>query len=496
MIRYVKQLCKVIHILSVISRYKILNRYLIFKIIFIVVPTAKEVRKKSLPERLNLALQKLGPVFIKFGQSLSMREDIIGSDFTKELSKLCDKTKPFPFEKAEKIIKKEMKSEICNIFTEFDKKPVASASIAQVYKAKLSSGEAVAVKVLRPNIHKIFMNEIDLFITVARLVESIFPKTKRLKLIETVDKFKKNTNLELDLRIEAANASELKENLADDTNICIPKIFWAHTHQRILTMEWMEGKPIDSETNEDSCKKIAVNLVNTFFNQAYKTGFFHGDLHSGNIMLGENNKIILLDFGIMGRLDLKTRVYVAEILRGFLKKDYNRVAEIHFEAGYVDRKHTEFVSACRALGEPIVGKPISEISIARLLSQLFKITADFNMPTQIQLLLLQKSTVLMEGLCCKIYKKANLWQYAQPWIENWAKQNFGIKAKLFNHARKSKQAMFAIPTIIIETEKLIETANKKLEKFNLNNKSAHHSLLLQIAILATLILIAMKMYTL
>ena len=470
MINHIKNSINVIKMIIILLRCRVMNKSLILNIISTIFPIYKQLDKQPIQKRIIFALQKLGPIFIKFGQILSMRPDIVGTNIALELSLLCDKMDPYPYEQAKETIEQAFKKPIQEIFIEFEKKAVAAASISQVHKAKTICGNIVAVKVLRPNIKKIFINELNLLQWLATICNAFIPKIKRLKLTEVINMLIENTKLELDLRIEAANASELKENTINDKILYIPEVFWQYTTQQVLTIEWIDGIPLEKVT--ENTEEIVKNLAMIFFNQAYKNGFFHADMHSGNILFDTKNKnIVAIDFGIMGRLDLKTRIYVTEILRGFLKRDYEHVANIHFEAGYVDPKYTNFVSACRAIGEPIIGKSLSNISIAKLLSQLFKVTADFNMETQIQLLLLQKSTILLEGMCGKINNNTNIWQIAEPWIEEWVISNIGIKAKIKKQTNKTITALNMLPDIIIKLNNTLDSISKKYNnKINYNDK--------------------------
>lgn len=398
-------------------------------IFFAVLPIAKG-------RKLALCFETLGPVFIKFGQSLSTRSDVIGEEMAEQLSFLRDKLPHFAFSKVKKIIRQQLKNDVASIFADFDPTPVAAASIAQVHKAKTHNNKDVAVKILRPNIEKAFARDISLMYLVAKIFEKISKRARRLRLCEVVATFEHNVAIELDLRFEGASASEIRENTLKDGTVYIPPVFWEYTSSRVLTSEWVTGIPLndikalrEAGLNMD---KIVRNLAVTFFNQAYRDGLFHADVHQGNLFVAPDNKIIAVDFGIVGRLDHKTRVYVAEILKSFLARDYKRIAEIHFQAGYVPRHHSKelFATAMRSIGEPIVGQPASKVSVSRLLAHLFKITEAFDMPTQPQLLLLQKTTMLVEGVGASLDPNVNMWKLAEPWIKDWAKSNLGFDAKI------------------------------------------------------------------
>ncbi len=387
-------------------------------------------------ERLAKALEELGPVFIKFGQTLATRSDIIGEEIANDLAKLQDKLPPSVNFKASEEIERELHVKIDSIFSDFNNKAVAAASIAEVFKATTTEGKIVAVKILRQGIEKQFARDIQLFFWLAHLIERKLPFTKRLKPIEVVKTFAQTVKIEMDLRLEGAAASELKENLENDKGVYIPEIDWQRTSKRVLTIEWIEGIPIhDTKKLVEqgfNLKILCKNFAILFFNQAYRDGFFHADLHPGNVLVDKLGRIVLIDFGIMGRLDKKTRIYITEILRGFLQRDYLYVAKVHFAAGYVPSNQSlySFAQACRSVGEIIVGVQSNKISVAKLLSHLFQVTKAFEMETQPQLLLIQKTTVLVEGVGLMLNPEVNVWTLAGPWIEQWASQNIGFDAKI------------------------------------------------------------------
>jgi ubiquinone biosynthesis protein len=405
-------------------------------------------------ERLAAALEELGPTFIKLGQALSTRADLMGEAVAGDLARLQDKVPPFPYARVEQIIQQEFDAPLALLFESIEEEAIAAASIAQVHQAVTVEGQKVAVKILRPGIEKAFARDIKLFYWLAHLVERNMPSLKRLKPVEVIHTFVQTVKLEMDFRFEAAAASELKENCAGDQGFYVPEIDWQRTSKRVLTLEWVEGIPIlDREAliaaGHDP-KKIAERLAVSFFNQAYRDGFFHADMHPGNLFVNNKGDIVAVDFGIMGRLDRQTRLYVAEILRGFLMRDYHYVAQVHFDAGYVPKHHSValFAQACRSIGEPIVGLPVNKISIARLLMQLFKITEDFDMETQPQLLLLQKTMMLVEGVGYGLDPEVNMWKLAEPWIEEWGIRNLGPEAKLRDMARGVGALLMELPRVI------------------------------------------------
>ena len=380
------------------------------------------------------SLKRLGPSFVKLGQTLSVRPDIVGVKYAKALSKLQDKLPAFSGDVAKNIVQSELGMPIEEVFAEFSSQAIAAASIAQVHKAVTHQGDVVAVKVMRPYIRKQFERDIELLRGCASFL-SYFPRYRRLKPREVVETFADSAKKELDMHMEAASASQLKENTIHDEGFYVPKVFWKWTTSSVLTMEWVDGIPIGQidalkEAGHD-LEAISRVLAISFFNQAYRDGFFHADIHPGNLFVNAQSQIVPVDFGIMGSFDRATRIYVAEILRGFLNADYMHVAKMHFDAGYIPKNQSihDFALACRAIGEPIRGLSVGEISVGKLLTLLFKITESFQMETQPQLLLFQKNLVLVEGVGGALYPQVNMWKLAEPWIEEWAKHNITPKAK-------------------------------------------------------------------
>ncbi|MCC8372285.1 MAG: 2-polyprenylphenol 6-hydroxylase [Rickettsia endosymbiont of Pseudomimeciton antennatum] len=386
--------------------------------------------------RLTDCFKKLGPVYIKFGQTLSTRPDLIGVKITNYLQSLQDKLPPFSSNIARQIIEESFGQSADELFSVFEDVPVAAASISQVHRARLKSGEFVAVKILRPKIHHTYDKDIKLLYILARIVGKIFTKLKRLRLVSVMDVFNASMKFELDLRLEAAAASELSDNCRNDMEIYIPKVYWQLTHEYIITTEWVDGVSIYArdkliEQGLDLAK-IAQKFAIMFFNQVYRNGFFHADLHPGNILVRSDGSIVLLDFGIMGRLSDKDRMAIAESLFGFLSKNYKLVALVHLRAGYI-HQNTDldlFAQACRTVSEPIIGYAVKNISIGKLLAQLFKITEDFGMEVQPQLLLLQKTIVVVEGVGQQLDPEINMWQLIEPWIKKWAAKNLSPEAKI------------------------------------------------------------------
>ncbi|MGH6990064.1 MAG: 2-polyprenylphenol 6-hydroxylase, partial [Stellaceae bacterium] len=355
-------------------------------------------------QRLALALNRMGPSFIKLGQALSTRVDLIGEEMAADLSHLQDRLPPFPSEAARRMIERELGQPIAVLYAHFDDEPVAAASIAQVHFARTTEGEEVAVKVLRPGIAQAMARDIELFQWLAQLGERWQPSLRRLKPVAVVGMLAETVRIELDLRMEASAAAELRDNFADDDKFRVPRIDWARTGRHVLTLERVGGIRVDDRAALLAAgfdpRELLARAAASFFYQVFRDGFFHADMHPGNLFIDDSGALVVVDFGIMGRLDRTTRFYLADMLVGFLNGDYRRVAEVHFEAGYVPSEQSldAFAQAARAIGEPIFGRPLQEISLGRLLAQLFQVTEQFAMETQPQLLLLQKTIVLVEGM--------------------------------------------------------------------------------------------------
>ncbi|MEC7143416.1 MAG: 2-polyprenylphenol 6-hydroxylase [Pseudomonadota bacterium] len=433
---------------------------------------------KSSGEKLCVALQGMGTTFIKLGQFLATRPDIIGEELSKSLEKLQDKVPAFDLHDAKKIIKKEIGE---NYFKDIQdlSEPIAAASIAQVHLAKIKHKEQqkqVAIKILRPDIEKLFNEELDALMLFAYIVESTITKAKRLKLVEVVHLLREITNIEMDLRFEAAAANELYENTKNDQGFIVPKIYWNYTTKKILTLDKVEGVSIREIQKINNLgvdlKKLAENLIQLFLVQAVRDGFFHGDMHQGNLFVDQKGNIIPVDFGIMGRLDKNNRKFLAEILYGFIKRDYVKVAEVHFQAGLVpkDASKEEFAQALRSVGEPIFGQSIKDISGGNLLAQLFEITEKFNMPTQPPLLLLQKTMVVVEGVARRLYPETNIWEVSRPVLEDWLKNVKSPKSTINKAIDTSSEILKRIPDL----PKLMDRADYALKlmadgNFNLAN---------------------------
>jgi ubiquinone biosynthesis protein len=424
------------------------------------------VRKKGLRkgERLAKALERLGPTFIKLGQAISTRSDIIGDDVADDLAMLRDKLPPFPAHVARGIVEAEFQRKIDDMFLAFDDVAVAAASIAQVHKATTKDGKIVAVKVLRPHIEKAFARDIELFFWIADIVQRKLPEYRRLKAREIVQTFKETVFLELDLRFEAAAAEELAKNVAlHPTGMHVPEVLWEFTSHRVLTAAWVDGISFnDMESIRASGfdqDKLLEKAANSLFSQIFIDGFFHADLHPGNLFLDtKTGDLVAVDFGIMGRLDWQSRAYIAQIIHGFLNEDYASVAKLHFAAGYVpSHKSLEaFTQACMAVARPILGKPLNEISVAALLGQMFKIAAEFEMETQPQLLLMQKTLMVAEGLGRMLNPNLNMWELSRPMIEQWANEHFSHTARAKMALQHAHQYAMRLPYILEGIERTLK----------------------------------------
>ncbi|TAG12068.1 MAG: 2-polyprenylphenol 6-hydroxylase [Rhodobacterales bacterium] len=382
------------------------------------------------------ALTALGPAYIKFGQILSTRPDIVGEEVAQQLKYLQDKLPPFPTEIAKAMIEAELGRPVSEIFSEFSE-PVAAASIAQVHRARLAeTGEEVAVKVLRPGIERAFRKDVDAFYLAAWVIEVLAPFSRRLRPLDVITHFEGVVLGELDLRLESSAAAEFAANTAKDEGFQVPKPHWFLSSRNVMTLGWAEGIGLNENDLIDAAghdrRVLGARVLQLFLNHALRDGYFHADMHQGNLKIAANGDIIAYDFGIMGRIDEYTRRVYAEILMGFIRKDYRRVAEVHFEAGYVppDRDMDEFARALRAVGEPIFGMDASRISMARLLAYLFEVTERFGMETRTELILLQRTMVVVEGVARSLDPHINIWQVAKPIVESYVKDTIGPKAIL------------------------------------------------------------------
>ena len=385
---------------------------------------------------MTRALTALGPAYIKFGQVMSTRPDMVGNELAAQLRVLQDQLPPFSIERAKQEVENELGQPVDEIFTEFSE-PVAAASIAQVHKATLrTTGEEVAVKVLRPGIERAFTQDVDAFYLAARIIEICAPGARRLRPIEVIEHFDGVVQGELDLRLESSSASEFAANTVDDEGFQLPEIKWEFSARRVMTLGWADGVSMGDNDAIDAGghdrTALAERVLQLFLYHALRDGFFHADMHQGNLKVASNGDIIAYDFGIMGHIDEYTRRVYAEILYGFIRKDYKRVAEVHFEAGYVpaDKDVDEFARALRAVGEPIFGMDATKISMGRLLSYLFQVTERFGMETRTELILLQRTMVVVEGVARSLDPQMNIWQVASPIVTSYITKSIGPKAAI------------------------------------------------------------------
>jgi ubiquinone biosynthesis protein len=392
-------------------------------------------------ERMALALTELGPSYIKAGQFLATRPDVIGPQIALDLAKLQDRLPPFPHAEAISILEQELPPEAVQRIGAIGE-PVAAASIAQVHKVTIKGvkdgdpSRTLALKILRPNVENELALDMRAFAWAARRVESFGDEGRRMKPTAVVETLARSVTMEMDLRLEAAAASEMLANSGEDTDIRIPAIDWDFTSRRVLATEWIDGIPLrDREAlvaQGLDMKALATRLIQAFLRHALRDGFFHADMHPGNLFVDREGKIVIVDFGIMGRLDKASRRFMAETLQGFLTRDYHHVAEIHFNIGFVPGRHSvdDFAQALRAIGEPIFGRPASNMSMARLLGQLFEVTRLFDMELQPQLVMLQKTMVVVEGVARQLDPDHSIWDSARPVIEKWMIDSVGPQARI------------------------------------------------------------------
>jgi ubiquinone biosynthesis protein len=462
MIRTIRNIVRLMQIANTLARHDALFLLEHLGVAPAVTTAARLVSRRQQPgrpgQRLARALQEAGPSFIKFGQALSTRSDLVGEELTADLAELRDRLPPFPGAEARAIIEKELGQPIDALFRSFDDNAVAAASIAQVHFGEDTDGHPVAVKVLRPGIEQSFARDLDLFRCVAELVEATRPEWRRLRPVESVRTLAETIALEMDLRFEAAAAAELAENFVGDPSFLVPAVDWSRTGRRVLTTERVSGIRIDDRQAIVDCgldpETVLANAAGSFFYQVFRDGFFHADLHAGNLFVRPDGGIAAVDFGIMGRIDRRTRQYLAEMLLAFLSRDYRRAAEVHFEAGWVPahRSVDTFTQACRSIAEPIMDRPQNEISMARLLGQLFQITETFEMQAQPQLLLLQKTMLVAEGTGRRLCPEANMWMLARPLIETWMAEAMAPELRLKESVNSLAETLTRLPDLARQAE--------------------------------------------
>ncbi len=415
--------------------------------------------------RLTRALERLGPSYVKLGQFLATRPDIVGPAVAVELSALQDRLPPFSLDLARAAIEEAIGRPADDLFEDLSES-VAAASIAQVHRATVQDMDGhdrpVAVKVLRPAVEQRFARDLESFYLGARLVERLIPKTRRLRPVAVVDTLARSVELEMDLRLEAAALSEMAENVTEDPGFTVPAVDWERSAKRVLTLDWVDGIKL---SDIDGLEKAGIDLVDlsktiiqSFLRHALRDGFFHADMHQGNLFIDGDGRLVAVDFGIMGRLGPKERRFLAEILYGFIIRDYRRVAEVHFEAGYVpaDQDVEMFAQALRAIGEPLQGQAAKDISMARLLTQLFEVTDLFNMHTQPQLILLQKTMVVVEGVARSLDPDLNMWTTAEPVVRGWIERHLGPAGQL----EKAADGVSAVGRLINDLPDLADRAGR------------------------------------
>lgn len=492
--------------------------------------TARDIRGLRPGERLAKALEALGPSFIKFGQMLSTRPDLVGESVAADLSSLQDRLPPFSSAQARAAIEAEFDQPVALLFEAFENEPIAAASIAQVHIAKVrrpapeaaevaqqsgedpagedpsgqDSGEdgdeftTVAVKILRPGIEDAIERDLDLFRWIAGLAERYQPRLRRLKPVAAVETFAASLRWEMDLRMEGAAASELHANFLDDPMYVVPEVDWERTGRRILTTEWIDGIPIHDvddlvEAGHD-LEAVVAKASESFFLQVFRDGFFHADMHPGNAFVRADGALCVVDFGIMGWIDRPTRYFLADMLLGFITRDYARVADVHFQAGYIppETDREVFQQAIRAIGEPIFDRPPNEISIARLLAQLFQVSERFNMEAQPQLLLLQKTMLIAEGVGRRLAPELNMWQLTLPLIEAWMREHRGPEARLADVTANTILAVQRLPEAVHAVEKAARTITEGRLSLDLRSTSSPKwPLWLAIGVTALLAIIAL-----
>ncbi len=406
------------------------------------------LRKPKQPRgvRIRRTLEDLGPIYVKFGQALSTRKDLLPEDIADELVKLQDRVPPFSNDTARQIIEQQLGLTIDQAFTDFNPAPLASASVAQVHTATLKSGEKVIVKVLRPDIEQRIHSDVGLLYELARLAERFWDDAKRLRPVEVVAEFEKTILDELDLIREASNATKIRRNFEKSEALYVPEVHWELTREKVMVMERIYGIPVGEieqlRAGQADFKLLAERGVEIFFTQVFRDNFFHADMHPGNIFVDLPAKYLAVDFGIVGTLSSSDQRYLAENFLAFFNRDYRRVAQMHIESGWVpsSTRVEEFESAIRSVCEPIFAKPLKDISFGLLLLRLFQTARRYNMVVQPQLVLLQKTLLNIEGLGRQLYPELDLWQTAKPFLENWFKERLGPKAKL-------KKAMDQFPEI-------------------------------------------------
>ncbi|HEY3299965.1 MAG TPA: ubiquinone biosynthesis regulatory protein kinase UbiB [Methylophilaceae bacterium] len=451
-------------------------------------------------ERLRLALEDLGPIFVKFGQMLSTRRDLIPLDIADQLAKLQDRVPPFSYTEVEAKLVKAYGKPVTEVFVDFDPTPVASASVAQVHFAYLPDGRAVAVKILRPNIQQVISNDLKLLDSAAWLMEKIWSEGKRLRPREVVAEFGKHIESELDLMLEAANCSQLGRNFADKRLLIVPDVYWDWCHEQVMVMERMDAIPINQvaymrEIGVD-IPKLARDGVEIFFTQVFRDGFFHADMHPGNVQVARDGRYVALDFGIMGTLTDIDKQYLARNFLAFFRRDYREVARAHIESGWVpsETNEADFENAIRAVCEPIFDKPLHEISFGKVLLRLFQTSRRFNMVIQPQLTMLQKTLLNVEGLGRDLDPNLDLWKTARPYLERWMSEQVGWRSIWKNLKKEAPKWVTLLPALPSKVDAFLTSqtsveARLSAELASLKAQQLHHRRMIDV--LTALVLILM-----
>jgi len=418
----------------------------------------------SAEHRLSSALTRLGPTYVKLGQFLATRPDVVGIAIARDLESLQDKMAPFPQHEAEAVVVTALDKPLLQAFASFGP-AVAAASIAQVHRAEVATAEGrkpVAVKVLRPDIERQSRVDLEAFTFAAGRAEGLSAEARRLRLTETVAMLRRSVAIEMDLRLEAAALSEMAENTKADPDFRVPAVDWDRTAKDVLTLEWIDGTPLSDRLKLEArgldLQALARAVIQTFLRHALRDGFFHADMHPGNLFVDAEGKLVAVDFGIMGRLGPKERRFLAEILYGFITRNYQRTAEVHFEAGYVPSHHSveNFAQAIRAIGEPIHNRPADEISMAKVLILLFEVTSLFDMRTRPELILLQKTMVVVEGVARGLDPKLDMWTVSEPVVREWVERHLGPAGRIEDAAAGAAGMLASVPSLMTRGAVLVE----------------------------------------
>jgi ubiquinone biosynthesis protein len=430
-------------------------------------PSAADAKTSDARRRLSATITALGPSYVKLGQFLATRPDVVGPTLARDLESLQDSMPPFSQGEAERTVAEALDRPLSAAFVTFGP-PVAAASIAQVHRAEVrtpAGRRTVAVKVLRPGIERRFAIDLDAFAFIARNAEFLSAEARRLRLVEVVDTLTRSVALEMDLRLEAAALSEMAENTKDDPDFRVPRVEWDYTARNVLTMEWIDGTPLNDRAalakRQIDLPKLGRAVIQTFLRHALRDGFFHADMHPGNLFVDREGCLVAVDFGIMGRLSPQERHFLAEILLGFITRDYRRTAEVHFEAGYVPAHHSveSFAQAIRAIGEPIHNRAAEDISMARLLTLLFEVTGLFDMRTRPELIMLQKTMVVVEGVARSFDPKLDMWTTSEPVVREWIMRNTGPAGQIEGAARgvgEAGQMLLRLPALMQRAARIAE----------------------------------------